>query len=150
MVFKKQFPFIRIYLPFLSFLLFLATCGHTPEEAPEPLRGFFEKVSTLGTTTVRSYLREDLSKQRLLEEKLPFFEKMTNLNQLSSKLKKMNSLKELVPLIEKDIFFELQKLEHRKEKEEFHSPDIQPQLISSITFGMRRALNQLKGELDAE
>jgi len=132
----------------LSFFVLLA-CEHTPERGPEPLEGFFEKVTALVTTTLRSHLRGDLSKQRLLEERIPSFERMTHLNQLTTEMRVIESLKDLGDLIEKDVFFELQKPEHDKERDGFNSPEIQRSLILSITSGMKRALDQLRERKDA-
>ncbi len=137
------------FLSLILFFLVLIACEHIPERGPEPLEGFFEKVTTLTTTTVRNSLREDLSKQRLLEEKLPIFEKMSNLNELTSEMKKMESLKDLGYLIETDVLFELQKPEYYKERVEFNSQDIQQPLILSVVAGMKRALEQLKERKDA-
>ncbi len=134
--------------PILFFLVLIA-CKHIPERGPQPLEGFFEKVTTLVTATVRTYLRGDLSKQRLLEENLFIFKKMSNLDEFTSEIKKIDSLKDLGSLIETDILFELQKSEHHKERIEFNSQDFQRQLILSITMGMRRALEQLKERNDA-
>jgi len=139
---------VCLWVLLLSFLVLLA-CEHTPGRGPEPLEGFFEKVTALVTTTLRSHLRGDLSKQRLLEERIPSFEKMTHLNQLITKMKEIESLKELSYLIEKDVFFELQKPEHEKERGRFNSPEIQQPLILSIISGMKRALDQLRERKDA-
>lgn len=133
-----------LFLSVILFYLLPVACEHTPEKAPEPLEGFFEKVTTLVSTTVRTSLRGDLSKQRLLEEKLPLFGKMPNLNEFTSEMKKIESLRDLGYLIETDILFELQKPEHYKERIKFNSQEIQHQLILSVTAGMKRALEQLK------
>ncbi len=143
---KKRKVCFWVLLP--SFLVLLA-CEHPPERGPEPLEGFFEKVTALVTATLRSHLRGDLSKQRLLEERIPSFEKLTHLNQLTTEMKGIESLKDLAYLIEKDVFFELQKPEHNKERDQFNSPEIQRPLILSITSGMKRALDQLRERKDA-
>lgn len=138
---------------FLSFILFffvLIACEHIPERGPEPLEGFFEKVTTLVTTTVRSFVRKDPLKQRLLEESLPLFEEKLNLNELTSEIKKVEPLKDLGELIKGDILFELQKPEYSQERSRFNSQQVQRQLIWSIITGMKRALDQLKGGRDGD
>lgn len=108
--------------------------------------GYYEKVTTLVTSTVRSQLRDRPPKQNLLLSQLPSFEKATTLNQLMDELKGIDSLKDLAYLIETDVLFELQKPEHYNEKIHFDSPEVQRQLVASILAGMRRALDQLKGK----
>jgi hypothetical protein len=130
---------------FLSILLFLAACEHSPEIGPEPLAGFSEKVTALVTTTVRGQLRDNPPKQKLLLAQLPSFEKTVTMNQLIDELKGIDPLKDLSYLIETDIMFELQKPENQREKIGFNSPEIQRHLVSSILAGMKRALDQLKG-----
>lgn len=129
----------------LSLLLFLAACEHTPDVGPEPLGGFFEKVTALATTTVRGQLRDNLSKQNLLAGQLPSLEKTLTMNQFMDELKGIDSLRDLAYFIESDVMFELQKPEHQSERTNFNNPEIQRQLVSAILAGMNRALNQLKG-----
>lgn len=134
----------------LSLLLFLTTCEHTPEIGPEPLTGFSERVSALVTSTVRAQLRDNPSKQKLLTDQLPSFEKMTTLNQLMDELKGLDPLKDLAYLIETDILFELQKPENQKERIHFNSPEIQHAIVSATLHGMKKALRQLTGGKDAK
>lgn len=132
----------------LSILLSLTACGHSPEIGPEPLTGFFERVTALVTTTVRGQLRDNPLKQKLLVAQLPSFEKMATMNQLMEELKGIDPLKNLAYLIEADIMFELQKPEHHYERSNFNSSEVQRQLVSAILAGMKKALSQLKGGKD--
>jgi hypothetical protein len=140
---KRLFLLFRIVF-LLSIPLFLAACETSPEIGPEPLAGFFERVTALATTTVRGQLRDNPPKQTLLVAQLPFFEKMVTMNQLMDELKGIDPLKNLAFLIEMDVMFELQKPEHHYERSNFNSSDVQRQLVSAILTGMKRALDQLK------
>jgi hypothetical protein len=82
---------------------FLAACEHTPDVGPEPLAGFFERVTALVTTTVRGQLRDNPPKQTLLVAQLPSFEKIATMNQLMDELKGIDPFKNLGYLIEMDI-----------------------------------------------
>lgn len=128
----------------LIIAIFLATCEHSPEIGPEPLAGFFERVTALVTTTVRGQLRDNPPKQQLLTAQFPSLEKTVTMNQLIDELKGIDPLKNLGYLIEMDIMFELQKPEHHYERSNFNSSDVQRQLVSAILTGMKRALDQLK------
>lgn len=134
----------------LSILLSLTACGHSPEIGPEPLTGFFERVTALVTTTVRGQLRDNPPKQQLLIAQLPSFEKMAAMNQLIDELKGIDPLKNLAYLIEADIMFELQKPEHHYERSNLNSPEVQRQLVSAILAGMKKAIGQLKGGKDGK
>jgi len=145
MISNKRFTSIFGTVFLLSLFLCLIACETTPDVGPEPLGGFNEKVTTLVTTTVRGRLRENLSKQKLLEAQLPSFEKTLTMSQLMDELKEIESLKDLAYLIETDVMFELQKPEHQRERISFNNPEIQRQLVSAIHAGLKRALDQLKG-----
>lgn len=145
----RPFSFFGIVF-LLSTFLFLSVCEHTPEIGPEPLTGFSEKVTALVTTTVRGQLRDNLPKQKLLEERLFSFEKMVTMNQLMDELKGIDLLRDLAYLIETDIMFELQKPENQREKMGFNSPEIQRQIVSAINAGMKKALRQLTGGKDGK
>jgi len=141
---KRLFPiFGAVFL--LSLFLSLIACETTPDVGPEPLGGFNEKVAALVTTTVRSRLRENLPKQKLLEAQLPSLEKTLTMNQLMDELKGADPLKDLAYFIEMDVMFELEKPEHHRERISFNNPEIQRELVSAILTGMKRALDQLKG-----
>lgn len=129
----------------LSILLFLTACSHSPEIKPEPLTGFSEKVTALVTATVRGQLRDSPQRQQILRVQLPSFEKTVTLNQLTEELKGIEPLKDLAYLIETDVMFEIQKPEHQREKMNFHTPEIQREVVSAILAGMNKALVQLKG-----
>jgi hypothetical protein len=134
----------------LSIILILTACEHSPEIGPEPLAGFYERVTALVTTTVRGQLRDHPPKQTLLAAQLPSFEKTATMNQLMDDLKAIDPLKNLAYLIEADIMFELQKPEHHYERNNFNSSEVQRQLVSAILAGMKRALDQLKGRKDGK
>jgi len=145
MISRKCFsPIFRIVF-LLSILLILSACETSPEIGPEPLAGFFERVTALVTTTVRGQLRDNPPKQNLLVAHLPSLEKALTMNQLMDELKGTDPLKDLGYLIEMDIMFELQKPEHHYERSNFNSTEVQRQLVSAILTGMKRALDQLKG-----
>jgi hypothetical protein len=145
MISRKYFFSIFGMVLLLSLLLFNVACEHTPEVGPEPLGGFFEKVTALVTTTVRGQLRENLPKQKMLESKLPSFEKTLTMNELMDEIKGTEAIKDLAYIIETDVLFELQKPEHQRERISFNNSEIQRQLVSAILAGMKRALDQLKG-----
>lgn len=148
MISRKCFsPIFRIVF-LLSILLILSACETSPEIGPEPLAGFFERVTALVTTTVRGQLRDNPPKQQLLTAQLPSFEKMATMNQLIDELKGIDPLKNLGYLIEMDIMFELQKPEHHYERSNFNSTEVQRQLVSAILAGMKKAIGQLKGGKD--
>lgn len=150
MILKKHpIPIFRAVL-LLSLLLFYAACETSPEIGPEPLAGFFERVTALVTTTVRGQLRDNPPKQQLLTAQLPSLEKTATMNQLTEELKGIDSLKDLAYLIEMDIMFELQKPENQRERIGFNSPEIQRQVVSAIIAGMKKALAQLKGGKDGK
>ncbi|MBM4277033.1 MAG: hypothetical protein FJ130_04000 [Deltaproteobacteria bacterium] len=146
---KCPIPISRIIF-LLSILLFLAACEHSPEIGPEPLAGFFERVTALVTTTVRGQLRDNPPKQQLLTAQFPSLEKTVTMNQLMDELKGVDSFKDLAYLIEMDILFELQKPEHQRERIGFNSPEIQRQVVSAIIAGMKKALAQIKGGKDGK
>lgn len=129
----------------IGILFLAAACSHSPEIRPGPLTGFSEKVTGLATATARSQLRDHPLKQRLLKEQLPSLEKAATLNQLTDQLKGIEPFKELAYLLETDILFELQKPEHQREKRNFHSPEIQNQVVSAVLNGIKQALVQLRG-----
>jgi len=129
----------------LSILPFLTACSHSPEIRPGPLTGFSEKVTALVTATVRGQLRDHPPRQQLLRAHLPSFEKTVTLNQLTEELKGIEPLKDLAYLIETDVMFEIQKPEHQREKMNFHSAEIQREVVSAILTGMEKALVQLRG-----
>ncbi len=145
---------LAIHQTLLLFFLLLCftACEHSQEMGPRPLEGFFEKVTALVTTTVRSRLRDHLPAQKLLRSYLPSFEKAPTLNHLMEVMKGIDGLKDLAYLIESDVHFELQKPEHYYEKVHFNSQDIQRPLVGSVLAGMKRALEQLqrKGRSDEE
>lgn len=134
----------------LSILTLFTSCAHSPETAPEPLTGFFDKVTALVTTTVRGQLRDNPSKQELLMEQLPSFEKKGTMNQIMDEMKEIPPLRDLAYFIETDIMFELRKSEHHKEKASFNAPEIQREVVSAIIAGMKTALAQLKGGKDGK
>jgi len=134
----------------LMIALFVAACEHSPEIGPEPLAGFFERVTALVTTTVRGQMRDNPPKQQLLTAQLSSLEKTATMNQLTEELKGIDSLKDLAYLIETDIMFELQKPENQRERIGFNSPEIQRQVVSAIIAGMKKALTQLKGGKDGK
>jgi|GEM_PF-845591 len=132
---------------FLVFSIVMACAQPSPKD-PEILTGFSEKVTALVTTTVRGNLRNDIGRQKLLMERIPFLEKNRTMNQLFNELKEIEKFKDLAYLVESDIWFELQKPEHQRERMSFHSPEIQREIISAIIAGMKKALSQLKGGKD--
>ena len=139
---RRPSALLKIANILLISILFFA-CSQ-PELGPEPLAGFFERVTALVTTTVRGQLRDNPPKQTLLAAQLPSFEKMVTMNQLMEELKGIDPLKNLAYLIEADIMFELQKPEHHYERSNFNSPEVQRQLVSAILAGMKKAIGQLK------
>lgn len=144
---NRHFIYIfRIFL--LLFLFSLGACEHSPDIPPQPLTGFFERVTALVTTTVRGQLRDNPPKQQLLTAQLPSLEKMATMIQLTDDLKAVDPLKNLAYLIEADVMFELQKPEHHYERSNFNSPDVQRQVVSAIITGMKKALAQIKGGKD--
>ncbi|MBS3905555.1 MAG: hypothetical protein KGZ49_00840 [Syntrophaceae bacterium] len=146
---KRHSPIFRIVF-LLSILLILTACETSPEIGPEPLAGFFEKVTALVTTTVRGQLRDNPPKQTLFAAQLPSFEKTATMNQLMDELKGIDPFKNLGYLIEMDIMFELQKPEHHYERSNFNSSEVQRQLVSAILAGMKKALSQLQGGKDGK
>jgi len=144
MISSKRLSSIFGIVFLLSILLILSACEHSPEIGPEPLAGFFERVTALVTTTVRGQMRDNPPKQQLLTAQLSSLEKTATMNQLIDELKGIDPLKNLGYLIEMDIMFELQKPEHQYERSNFNSSDVQRQLVSAILTGMKRALDQLK------
>jgi hypothetical protein len=146
MILKKPASSIFKIPLFLSILLLsLAACEHSPDIDPQPLTGFFEKVTALVTMTVRGQLRDNPPKQQLLVARLPSLEKAATMNQFMDEFKGLDPLKSLGYLIEADIMFEVQKPEHHYERSNFNSPEIQRQIVSAIIAGMKTALDQLKG-----
>ncbi|MBS3920100.1 MAG: hypothetical protein KG012_14605 [Deltaproteobacteria bacterium] len=150
MISRKRLSSIFRIVFLLSILLILTACEHSPEIGPEPLAGFFERVTALVTTTVRGQLRDNPPKQQLLTAQLSSLEKTATMNQLTEELKGIDSLKDLAYLIEMDIMFELQKPENQRERIGFNSPEIQRQVVSAIIAGMKKALAQLKGGKDGK
>lgn len=146
---KHIFPICKTIF-FFYLILYLSACEHSPGIGPQPLTGFFEKVTALVTTTVRGQLRDNILKQQILTAQLPPFEKMTTMIQLTDHLKTIDPLKDLAYLMEADIMFELQKPEHHDERSHFNSPEIQRQTVSAIIAGMKKALTQLKGGKDGK
>jgi hypothetical protein len=132
----------------IMLLLSLISCCSTPRGVgPQALKGYKENVSALVTTSVRGHIRGDIGKQELLKARLPSLEKKATLNELIEELKGTEQLKELSLLIPKDVMFELGKPENREIKEKFEdSSEIQREVVSAITAGMRRALKQLGGD----
>ncbi len=150
MILKKHpFPIFKIVF-LLSIILILTACETSPEIGPQPLTGFFERVTALVTTTVRSQLRDHLPKQQLLIAQLPTLEKTSTLIQLTEVLKGIDPLKNLAYLIETDVMFELQKPEHHYERNNFDSAQVQRQVVSAVLSGMKKALAQLKGGKDGK
>lgn len=135
-------------LLFFGLVLFWGACEHSPDIGPQPLKGFFEKVTALVTTTVRGQLRDHPQRQQLLTAQLPSLEKTSTMIQLTEELKAIDPLKSLAYLIEADVMFELQKAEHHHERNHFNSPEVQRQVVSAIIAGMKMALSQLKGGKD--
>lgn len=136
----------KIYLIFFSLFLMLYSCSHRPSKAPAILIGFYERITALVTTTTRSSLRDNPSKQKILVEKIPSLEKKTTFIELMEELKSQNSLKDLAYLIEADLMFELQRSEHIEERENFNSPIVQKKIVNAILSGIRQAMAQLMGE----
>jgi len=143
----KCYPILMRMVHILLILLLLIACSQ-PQPTPEPLKGFFEKVTAMVTSTIRGQLRDNPPKQKLLVVQLPSLEKMATMNQLVEGLKGVDPLKNLGYLIEADIMFELQKPEHQHERNNFNSPEVQRAVVSAIITGMRRAMEQLKGDKD--
>lgn len=129
-----------------SFMLF--SCGHSPDTPPQPLMGFFERLTALVTTTVRGEIRESPSKQQLLIALLPRLENSFTMNELTEELKGTLVLRDLAYRIEADVMFELQRPEHHHERVHFNAPEIQRQVVSALVGGMKKALDQLKGGKD--
>jgi hypothetical protein len=150
MISSKRLSSIFGIISLLSTLLILSVCEHSPEIGPEPLAGFFERVTALVTTTVRGQLRDNPPKQQLLIAQLPSFEKMATMNQLMDELKGIDPFKNLGYLIEMDIMFELQKSEHHYERSNFNSSEVQRQLVSAILAGMKKGIGQLQGGKDGK
>ena len=146
----KKHPILTFKTIFLLSILLLLTACSQPELGPEPLAGFFERVTALVTTTVRGQLRDNPPKQQLLTAQLSPLEKTATMNQLTEELKGLNPIKDLAYLIEADIMFEIQKPEHHYERSNFNSSEIQRQVVSAIIVGMKKALAQLKGGKDGK
>ncbi len=150
MIFKKHpIPIFKIVF-LLSILLIFTACETSPEIGPQPLAGFFERVTALVTTTVRGQLRDNLLKQQLLTAQLPTLEKTSTLIELTEVLKGIDPLKNLAYLIETDVMFELQKPEHHYERNNFNTAQVQRQIVSAIISGMKKALTQLEGGKDGK
>ena len=147
MLLRRRRPNLLRMTHILLIFLFLMACSQ-PQPTPEPLKGFFEKVTAMVTSTIRGQLRDNPPKQKLLMAKLPSFEKMETMNQLVEELKGTESLKNFGYLIETDIIFELQKPEHHYERNNFNSPEVQRAVVSAIITGMKKAMEQLKGGKD--
>lgn len=141
---KHIFPICKTIF-FFYLIFYLVACEHSPDIGPQPLAGFFEKVTALVTTTVRGQLRDNPLKQQLLTAQIPSFEKTITMIQLTDHLKTIDPFKNLAYLIEADVMFELQKPEHHYERSNFNNPEIQRQVVSAIIAGMKKALDQLKG-----
>lgn len=129
------------------FLIFLS-CNHLQNNGPKILTGFSERLTALVTTSVRSNLREDLTAQKLLNDRLPSLEKKKTLNQIMDELKAVDPLKGLAYIVEADIMFELEKTENRKQRENFNSPEVQQEIVSATIAGIKRALSQLRERKD--
>lgn len=147
MLLRKCRPTFMRMAHILFILLLLIACSQ-PQPTPEPLKGFFEKVTGLVTTTTRGQLRDNPPKQKLLMTQLSSLEKMATMNQLVEELKGIDPLKNLGYLIEVDVVFELQNPEHQHERNHFNSPEIQRAVVSAIITGMKRAMEQPKGGKD--
>ncbi|MCX8117016.1 MAG: hypothetical protein N3G78_03650 [Desulfobacterota bacterium] len=145
----KATPSLIKGLLLFSLLLHWGACEHSPDLSPQPLLGFYEKVTALTTTTVRGQLRDHPPRQQLLSALLPALEQGSTMNELTEILKGTGLLRDLAYLIETDVMFELQKPEHHYERVHFNSPEIQRQIVSAILGGMKRALDQVKGGRDA-
>jgi len=147
---KKSIPIILKLVILSAFFLLFNFCSQRTDYSPKILIGFSERLTALVTTTVRSNLRENFTKQNLLREKLPFLEKKTTFSELMEELKITEHLKDIAYLIEADLMFELQKPENWNWRENYNSLEVQKEIFNATMAGIKQALSQLKGERDGK
>ena len=140
---SRPLHLLRIALVWQLFLL--AACNPPPPTpGPEPLATFQERVTALVTTTTRGFLRDRPAAQAVLNNRLPGFRQAPALVQLLLDLQRSPELRDLAPLIQNDIEFELEKPEYDELRERWDTPEVQQEAVAAVTLGMERGLAQLR------
>ena len=138
----RHLQLLRIVLIW-QFVLLAGCNPPPPTPGPEPLDTFEERVAALVTTTTRGFLRDRPAAQAILNDRLPNFRQAPTLVQLLLDLQRPPELRELPPLIQNDIEFELEKPEYDELRERWDTPEVQQETVAAVTLGMERGLAQL-------